>query len=212
MLELKNVTIKYKHKLLLHNCSCNIPSQSIILAKNHVNTNIVARTLGGFRPVDEGQIYLQETYVVKSKKSKNKHFFMITDNYNIFFKNYRLLDISKILTKKFKSSMLFDKYKITLQSSIDSLTNFQKLIYFISIGQSLKRTIFILDQPTKYFDYKDLDNFYSFLKNDFSNNNYIIFTNRIEDIFKNLFNPIYEIDINKKKLLLKGGEKNVTKQ
>ena len=215
MLELKNVTIKHKHKLLLHNCSCNIPSQSIILARNNVNTNIVARTLAGFRSVDEGEIHLKKTCLIKSNttnKSINKIFFMITDNYNNFWKNYRLLDISKILTKKYKKSVLCEKYKISIHNSIDSLTNFQKLIYFVTIGLSLERIIFIFDQPTKYFDYKELDNFYHFLKNDFSENNYIIFTNRMEDTFINLESLIYEIDTNKKKLLLKGGERNADGQ
>ncbi|AXM89899.1 hypothetical protein CI793_12230 [Anoxybacillus ayderensis] len=97
-----------------------------------------------------------------------------------------------------------EKYCIPPDAAIDSLTAFQRLIYHISLGQALKRTIFIFDQPTKHFDFEDLNHFYYFLKEDFSDVHYLIFTNRIENVFLMLSNPIYQID-RIKLFALKGG-------
>ncbi|OQP13224.1 hypothetical protein B1693_16970, partial [Geobacillus zalihae] len=82
-----------------------------------------------------------------------------------------------------------------------------RLIYLVSLGQSLNRTVFIFDQPTKHFDFEDLEQFHYFLKDDFSNAHYLIFTNRIEKIFTMLPKPIYQLD-STKLLPLKGGEKD----
>lgn len=211
MLELKDVTIKYNRQIILHSCNFKLPSQSIIVAKNNINTDIIARTLAGFHPVDEGEIHLEENIISKKEKSSKKVFFVIPENYNKLWMNYRLEEIPKLMKITFQQSLLCQKYNIPPQASIDSLTIFQRLIYFISLGQSLNRTIFIFDQPTKYFDFEDLEQFYNFLNDDFSDANYLIFTNRIERIFTMLSKPIYQID-STKLLALKGGEKNVDEQ
>lgn len=208
MLKLKDVTIKYNRQLILHNCNCNISSQSILVAKNNINTDIIARTLAGFHPVSEGEVHLSENTLSKKGKSRNKVFFVITENYIKLWENYRLHEIPRIMKGSFKESLLCKKYNISTQASMDSLTNFQRLIYFISIGQSLNRIIFIFDQPTKYFDFEDLEQFYAFLNDDFLEVNYIIFTNRYDEICTRLSKPIYQID-SANLQVLKGGEKNV---
>lgn len=211
MLKLNNVTIKYNRQLILHNCNCDISPQSIIVSRNTVNTDIIAKSLSGFRPIDEGEIHLEESVLSKNEKSQSKMFFVITENYHKLWKNYRLQEIPRIISKTFQTSLLLKKYKISPQASIDSLTKFQQLIYFVSIGQSLNRTIFIFDQPTKYFDYEDLEQFYEFLRLDFLNANYVILTNRYDEIFTKLSKPIYHIN-SAKLLVLKGGETNVGQQ
>lgn len=211
MLKLKDVTVKYERQLILHSCNCKITSQSIIVAKNDINTDIIARILAGSHPVDEGEIHLTENILSKKEKSSKKVFFVITENYDKFWKNYRLQDIPRIMKSTFQESFLCEKYNIFPQSSIDSLTKFQRLIYFISIGQSLNRTIFIFDQPTKYFDYEDLERFYEFLNDDFLDANYVILTNRFDEIFTRLAKSIYQID-STNMLVLKGGENNVGEQ
>ncbi|KYD26502.1 MULTISPECIES: hypothetical protein [Parageobacillus] len=207
MLELKNVTIKYNGQVILYNSNCKLPSQSIILAKNHIHTDIIAKTFAGFHPVDGGEIHLEENVISKKEKSSKNVFFVIPENYNKLWMNYRLQEIPKLLNSSFRQSVLCKKYNILPQASIDSLTMFQRLIYFISLGQSLNRTIFIFDQPTKHFDFEDLEQFYRFLKDDFADANYLIFTNRVERIFTMLSKPIYQID-STKLFALKGGEKD----
>jgi len=193
MLELKDVTVKHDGQLILHNCNCNIYSQSIIVSKNDINTDIIARAIAGFRPVDEGEIHLTENIIGKKVKSSKTLFFLIPENYHKLWKNYRLNDIPRIIKSKFHQSSLLDKYEIPSHVSIDSLTKFQQLIYFISLGQLLNRSVFIFDQPTKYFDYEDLEQFYNFLNSDFLDANYVIFTNRLEEIFTRQSIPIYHI-------------------
>ncbi|MBS2772129.1 hypothetical protein PNH38_06215 [Anoxybacillus rupiensis] len=207
MLELKNVTIKYNRQIILHSCNCKLPSQSIIVAKNNINTDIISRTFAGFHPVDGGEIHLDENVISEKKKLSKKVFFVIPENYNKLWMNYRLQEIPKLMNSSFQQSALCQKYNILPQASIDSLTIFQRLIYIISLGQALNRTIFILNQPTKYFDFEDLEQFYHFLKDDFSDAHYLIFTNRIERIFTMLSKPIYQLD-STKLLRLKGGEED----
>lgn len=209
MLNLIDVTINYKGQVILHNCNREIKSQSIIVAKNGINTEIIAKTFSGFYPLNDGEIHLTENILKKNEENSNKFFFVITENYNVLWKNYRLKEIPRIMKKSFEKSLLFDKYNISPQASIDSLTKFQRLIYFISIGQSFNRTIFIFDQPTKYFDYEELEQFYNFLKDDFLDANYVIFTNRFEEIFIRLSKQFYEID-STNLVVLKGGEKNAS--
>jgi hypothetical protein len=207
MLELKNVTIKYNRQIILYSCNCKLPSQSIIVARNHINTDIMARTFAGFHSVDGGEIHLDENVAKRKEKSSKNVFFVIPENYNQLWRNYRLQDIPTLLNCPFRKSVLWKKYHILPQATIESLTMFQRLIYLISLGKSLNRTIFIFDQPTKYFDFEDLEQFYYFLKNDFSDAHYLIFTNRIEKIFTMLPKPIYQLD-STKLLPLKGGEKD----
>ncbi|AXI01090.1 hypothetical protein DV702_16015 [Sporosarcina sp. PTS2304] len=208
MLKLMDVTINYNGRLILHNCNCEINPQSIIVAKNDINTEIIARTLSGLKSVNDGEIHLTENNLNKKEKDRSKIFFLITGNYHELWKNYRLKEISQMMKRTFKGSALCEKYNISSQASIDSLTKFQRLIYLISIGQSFNRTIFIFDQPTKYFDYEDLERFYDFLNEDFLDANYIILTNRFEEIFTRLSKQIYEID-STKSIVLKGGEESV---
>ncbi|KJE29010.1 hypothetical protein LG52_645 [Geobacillus kaustophilus] len=154
-MELKNVTLKHHRQLILHHCSVNLPSQSIILAKNHIRTDIVAKALAGFHPIDEGEIHFNEQ-AAKGKPNKTV-FFVIPENYHQLWRNYRLQDISIWLNRPFQQSALWKKYRLPSHASIDSLTMFQRLIYLVSLGQSLNRTVFIFDQPTKHFDFEDLE-------------------------------------------------------
>lgn len=211
MLKLIDVTIKHERQLILHGCNYNFTSQSIIVANNNINTDILARTLAGFSPVNEGEIRLVDNFLSNKEKHSRKVFFVIREDYGKWWRNYRLYEIPKIMKAKYQGSILYEKYNIEPQSSYDSLTKFQQLIYLISLGQLLNRTIFVFDQPTKYFDYNDLENFSKFLNDDFVDTNYIIFTNRIEGIFTELAVPMYQIDT-AKLLALKGGERNVGKQ
>ncbi|BAD75424.1 hypothetical protein GK1139 [Geobacillus kaustophilus HTA426] len=188
-MELKNVTIKHHRQLILHHCSVNLPSQSIILAKNHIRTDIVAKALAGFHPIDEGEIHFDEQ-AAKGKRNKTV-FFVIPENYHQLWRNYRLQDISIWLNRPFQQSALWKKYRLPSHASIDSLTMFQRLIYLVSLGQSLNRTVFIFDQPTKHFDFEDLEHFYHFLRHDFVDANYMILSNRIENGFTDL--SIYQI-------------------
>lgn len=206
-MELKNVTIKHNRQLILHHCSVNLPSQSIILAKNHIRTDIVAKAFAGFHPIDGGEIYFDEQATKRKEKSNKTVFFVIPENYHQLWRNYRLQDISIWLNRPFQQSALWKKYRLPSHASIDSFTMFQRLIYLVSLGQSLNRTVFIFDQPTKHFDFEDLEQFYYFLKDDFSNAHYLIFTNRIEKIFTMLPKAIYQLD-STKLLPLKGGEKD----
>ncbi|WP_243292184.1 hypothetical protein [Bacillus sp. FJAT-47783] len=208
MLKLKDVTIKHGSQLILNSCNCNINSQSIIVSKNDINTDIIARTITGFRPVDEGEIHLQENMMAKKVTAIKKVFFLIPENYHKLWKNYCLHEIPRVMKIKIQLSPLLNKYNIPSNVSIDSLTKFQRLIYFISLGHLLNRSVFIFDQPTKYFDYDDLEQFYNFLNGDFSDANYVIFTNRIEEIFARLAIPIYQIHSTKMKAL-KGGDQIV---
>ncbi|WP_236931007.1 hypothetical protein [Geobacillus sp. JS12] len=173
----------------MHHCSVNLPSQSIILAKNHIRTDIVAKALAGFHPIDEGEIHFDEQ-AAKGKRNKTV-FFVIPENYHQLWRNYRLQDISIWLNRPFQQSALWKKYRLPSHASIDSLTMFQRLIYLVSLGQSLNRTVFIFDQPTKHFDFEDLEHFYHFLRHDFVDANYMILSNRIENGFTDL--SIYQI-------------------
>ncbi|ATO36520.1 hypothetical protein GTID1_04365 [Geobacillus thermodenitrificans] len=175
--------------MILHHCSVNLPSQSIILAKNHIRTDIVAKALAGFHPIDEGEIHFDEQEA-RGKTNKSV-FFVIPENYHQLWRNYRLQDISIWLNRPFQQSTLWKKYRLPSHASIDSLTMFQRLIYFVSLGQSLNRTVFIFDQPTKHFDFEDLERFYHFLRHDFADANYMILSNRIENGFTDL--SIYQI-------------------
>lgn len=208
MLELKNVTITYNRQIILHSCYCKLPSQSIIVARNHIHTDIMARTLAGFHPLDEGEIHLDENVVTRKEKSSKNVFFVVPENYNQLWRNYRLREMHKLLNRSFRKSELCEKYCIPPDATMDSLTAFQRLIYLISLGQALKRIIFIFDQPTKYFDFEDLNHFYHFLKEDFSDVYYLIFTNRIENVFLKLSNPIYQIDRSHKIICFERGDKN----
>ncbi|WJQ02665.1 hypothetical protein QT236_11490 [Geobacillus stearothermophilus] len=188
-MELKNVTLKHRRQLILHHCSVNLPSQSIILAKNHIRTDIVAKALAGFHPIDEGEIHFDEQ-AAKGKRNKTV-FFVIPENYHQLWRNYRLQDISIWLNRPFQQSALWKKYRLPSHASIDSLTMLQRLIYLVSLGQSLNRTVFIFDQPTKHFDFENLEHFYHFLRHDFVDANYMILSNRIENGFTDL--SIYQI-------------------
>lgn len=159
MMELKHVTLKHHRQLILHDCSVNLPSQSIILAKNHIRTDIVAKAFAGFHPIDGGEIHFDEQATKRKEKSNKTIFFVIPENYHQLWKNYRLQDISIWLNRPFQQSALWKKYRLPSHASIDSFTMFQRLIYLVSLGQSLNRTVFIFDQPTKHFDFEDLELF-----------------------------------------------------
>lgn len=211
MLKLKDVTIKSGGQLILHECNCRIASNSIIVAKNDVDTEIIALTLAGFRPVNEGEIYITENTLSQNQKSNKKIFFVITEEFGELWNNYHLQEIHRLMKRKSQALLLCEKYNIYPHDSIDSLTNFQKLIYFVSIGRFLGRTIFIFDHPTKYLDYKELEEFNKFLNEEFMNEKYLILTNRFDEIFTSSPGEIYQID-STKPLILKGGEKNADKQ
>lgn len=208
MLILKNVTVKQNGQLILHNCNCEISSQSIIVARNDINTDILAKTLTGFHALDEGEIHLKENILSKNENSTKNVFFIVTENYDRFWKNYRVADIPRIMKIRGQSSYLCEKYDIPEQASFDKLTKFQRLIYIISIGQALDRVIFVFDQPTKYFDYEELRKFNEFINDDFLNVNYVIITNRYDEITTRGTKAFYHIDSNTIKVL-KGGEKSL---
>lgn len=205
MLNLLDITIMNEGLPILHKCNCKLNSQSIIVADNNTNTNVIARTLNGSFPLNEGEIHLDDKLLSQEEKRRKKLFFVIEENYSVIWKNYRLYDIPKLIKINQLGSILFDKYHIDPLRSFESLSKFHQLIYLISIGQLLDRKIFIFEQPTKYFDYKDMDQFYKFLTNDFVNSNYIILSNRFEEMFTKLSVPIYKIASNKL-VELKGGE------
>jgi ABC-type multidrug transport system ATPase subunit len=210
MLELKNVTLKHRGVMILQKCNLSINSRSIIVVKNEINSEVIAQALAGVYPISEGEIHLTQNILSDKAKSSRRIFYIITEDYYKFWKNYRLIEIPKIFLKQsFKMSSLYKKYHISPNSTFNSLTKFQKLIYLISIGQSLQRSIFIFDKPTQYFDYEDLDLFYNFLDEDFHNERYLIFTNRFNEIFSELCKEIYYLE-SSKLLPMKGGEKNVS--
>ncbi len=98
----------------------------------------------------------------KKENSNKTVFFVIPENYHQLWRNYRLQDISIWLNRPFSAIGTMEKYCLPSHASIDSLTMFQRLIYLVSLGQSLNRTVFIFDQPTKHFDFEDLEHFYQF--------------------------------------------------
>lgn len=206
MLELRNVTIKNEGQLILHGCNCQIAPNSIIVAKNDINTEIIALTFAGFHLVNEGEIHITENILSENQKSSKEIFFVITESFDKLWKNYRLKEIYTLMRTSSRRSLLFEKYNINPQVSIDSLTNFQKLIYLVSVGQSLGRTVFIFDHPTKHLDYEELEQFHKFLSENFKDEKYLIFTNRFDEIYTSLSGSLYQID-SAKSLVLKGGEK-----
>lgn len=202
MLKLENVTLYDKKQLILHNCSCNIKSQSIIVLNNNFSTSIVAQCLAGYKALESGEIYFTGEISSNKKNTKN-FFFVISEDYHTYFKNYKIQDIYRILTKKkVKLLPLCKKYNIDLHDTLDSISNFQKIIFLISLGKHFKRNIFIFDQPTKYFDYDDLEKFEDFLNSDFNNESYIILTNRFEKIFSNFNKQIYYLNFNQLELFV----------
>ncbi|SET15303.1 hypothetical protein SAMN05216389_10670 [Oceanobacillus limi] len=199
MLRIRGVSIKSNKQLILHNCSCDISSQSIIVAQNDINTKILSLSLAGLQPVVEGEVFIDENSLAVEQKKSKDIFFVITENFHKLWKNYRLKDIYKVIKSKKQSTQLCKKYNISLEDTINSLSKFQQLVYLISIGESLNRTIYIFDQPTKHLDYEELELFQKFLKEDFKNMNYIIFTNRFGELSSG--QSVYQIE--SKKLIVK---------
>lgn len=205
MLEFNNVTIKNKSQVILYCCSIEIDKQSIILTTNDIDSKIIAKSMTGLSPIESGDISLSSYLTSPNIKSSQDLFYIITENSNKFWRNYRIKDIASILFKKNQESHFLKKYNIKPESSIKSLSNFQRLVHHIHIGILLGRKIFIFDQPTKFFDYKDLEKFHSFLINDLRDFKYIILSNRFDEMFKKVSNTIYEI--NAQSIKLKGGDK-----
>ncbi|WP_078557275.1 hypothetical protein [Bacillus alkalicellulosilyticus] len=201
MLKLKDVTIKEKTNIIIENCNIEIPSQSVIVTENSINTDIFSKTLAGLKSVQEGEISLTSNDDLKG--NKRNIFYVIPEKYYKYVSNCSLIELINILKISYtlKNFPLLEKYNISPKDKYYTFTNFGKFLYLIVLGKMLKKSIFLLDQPSKYFDYKDIENFNIFLKEDFDDMNYIIFTNRYENVFSLLDKPLYSI-LNKKLVII----------
>lgn len=188
MLKIESVTIKNKGNYTIENLTCHLPNQSIVLLKNNVKLNHFVTSLVGKRSIENGEIYIDKHFTEDNQIDRFP-FYVITKDVVNFWANFKLREITKLISKS--KCVSYESEKISSSQYFSDLSPVQKLKYFIDIGKSINRKIFILESPLERLDYEDMEEFKKFMLHELFNDNYIIIDRKINDVYKILEVPIY---------------------
>lgn len=188
MMMLEDLTIRNKDKSTIEGVTYDIKSQSILLIKNSIELEKFTKSLIGKTSISGGRIYIKKNFV-ESNHIKGNPFFLISSDLGDYWSNFRLSEIGTLVMKNPKTTS--KKNRLLTRKYFSELSPIQKLKFFLEVGESINRKIYIFENPVEKLDYKEMEEFKMFILNDLSDKNYLIIDRKLNEIYKNLQVPVY---------------------
>lgn len=187
MIELKNVTKRYKDKVALSNCSVTIPKGQIIglFGANGAGKTTWMKSIMGFLSIDEGEITLDgekidEHNIFKLSFATGDHSFfpsITAEDHKLFYQ----MQFPKFNEKRFDALMEFFELPLKKKISEFSLGMQNQFEVVLAISQGAEYTF--MDEPFAGNDVFNREDFYEVLVSVLNEDETVIIsTHLIEEI------------------------------
>lgn len=186
MLMIEDITIKSEDNSVIEGLTYDIKRQSILLVRNGIEIKDFAKNLIGKKPILNGKIYVKKTFV-ESNKLQGYPFFFIPSNLVDYWSNFKLSEIASLVTKRSKeiSKQLWSRHYF------DELSKVERIKFFVEVGESIGRKIFIFENPVERLDYKEIEEFKQLVLTVLANKSYIIIDRKLNEVYEGLEIPVY---------------------
>jgi ABC-type multidrug transport system ATPase subunit len=165
MIHIENITVHRKGKLLFDNIDITLKEKTAIVGQNGSGKTTLLKALCGKEKIADGQITLNESFIIKNQISKKNNIFMyIPKDYSNFFRDLKIKHILTFFARNTEHSYLLKERKIDLNSRFKDLNNIQKMALFIDVGKKNDKKIFLLDEPFLKLDMVETEIFKKVLK------------------------------------------------